>query len=132
MTTSAAELEEFKRAVSAACATFSANFQRGDAAAVVRDYYTADASMIAPDAPRQKGPEALAAVLNSMMESGMKRATLIPVDLHCEGDLGYEIGNAQLFAENAHEPVPLRYVVVWRRIGGEWKAAVDMFSPGTL
>lgn len=129
---STTELDGFRHAVEAACETFAANFTRGDAAAVVRDYYTAEASMIAPDAPRQKGPAALAGVLGSMMGAGIKRAKLTPVDLHCEGNLGYEIGKAELFADGAPEPMLLRYVVVWRKLDGVWKAAVDMFSPGTL
>jgi ketosteroid isomerase-like protein len=129
---SATDLDGFKRAVLAANERFSANFARGDAAAVVRDFYTADASMIAPDAPRQKGPEALAAVLGSMIGSGIKRATLTSVDLFCEGNLGYEIGNAELFADGPAIAAQLRYLVVWRKVDGAWRAAVDMFSAGTL
>ncbi len=130
--TSPADLEDFKRAVEAACETFAANFARGDMAALVRDYYTEDASMIAPDAPRQKGPAALQAVLTAIKDSGVAKVTLTPVDLQCEGGLGYEIGNAALFAAGAAEPSPMRYVVVWRKTGGGWKAAVDMFSAGTV
>ncbi len=132
MTTSPAELEDFKRAVLAACETFAANFAKGDLEALVRDYYTGDASMIAPDAPRQKGPAALQAVLAAIKDSGVARVILTPVDLYCEGNLGYEIGNASLFAAGASESSPMRYVVVWKKTGGAWKAAVDMFSAGTV
>ncbi len=128
----ATDLEDFKRAVLAVNERFAANFARGDAAAVVRDFYTADASMIAPDAPRQKGPQALAAVIAAMMGSGLKRATLTSVDLVCEGNLGYEIGNAELFADGPAVAAQLRYLVVWRKIDGAWRAAADMFGAGTV
>lgn len=132
MTTSTNDQAEFKAAVEEACARFAANFARRDAEALVQDYYAPAPLMLAPDQPLQKGKDALKAVFASMWASGVTNAHLAPVELSCSGDVGYEIGNASLTAAGAADPLALRYLVVWRRVDGAWKAEVDMFTAGKV
>lgn len=52
------------------------------------------------------------------------------IEASSSGDLAYEIGTYQLSFEKGGQRVDDRgkYVVVWKRIDGAWKAAADILN----
>jgi uncharacterized protein (TIGR02246 family) len=115
-------------------ARFIANARSGDAAALVRDFYAPDAVVMAPGAPPLRGTDAIAAFWTQFLGSAAVDATLtadnvIEAD---SGDLATEVGSYTMKVTprngGAGEQDEGKYVVVWRKRGGEWRAAVDSFS----
>ncbi len=123
----------FEQAVRARSDAFERNYAARDAAALVRDYYTPDARLIAPDAPMARGRQEIAAAFETIM-GAIGSCRLETVELVEEGPIGYEIGRAYLQPiDAAAPPMDYRYVVVWSRdASGEWRVAVDKFSFGPL
>ena len=120
---------EFEAAVHNQCARFAEHFASGDLAGLVAHYYTDDASMLAPSAPVLRGREAIRAGLTSLRDAGFVKATLEPVQLEADRDLGYEIGRVRLTnrASGNAEQVA-RYVVVWKKCSDGWRVQCDMFA----
>lgn len=52
------------------------------------------------------------------------------IDVSSSGDMAYEIGTYSLNFHGDKGPVQDegKYVVVWKNVGGAWKAAADIFN----
>lgn len=95
------------------------------------DVYTEDARILPPGTEMVSGRANIKNFWRSAMDSmGVKAVQLRTVDFEAAGDKGFEIGRArlELSAEGA-PPVEVKYVVLWKREGGEWKWHVDIWNP---
>lgn len=113
---------------------FVANARSGDANALVHDFYAPDAVVMAPGAPPLRGMDAISAFWTQFLGSAAVDATLttesvIEAD---SGDLATEVGSYTMTTTprsgGAGEQDAGKYVVVWRKRGGQWRAVVDSFS----
>ena len=118
--------DEVRDAVEAGNKAFIAAFLRGDAKAVA-DLYTEDAQVIAPGAPVAQGRAAIAALWQESIDSGVKDVTLTTQNVESAGDLACETGTVKLVASDGAASVA-RYVVVWKRTGGQWKLHRDIWN----
>lgn len=93
--------------------------------------YTEDARILPPGAEMITGRANIKNFWRSAMESmGVKAVQLETVDFEPIGDKGFEIGRARLEFAAADTPaVEVKYVVLWKREGDEWKWHVDIWNP---
>lgn len=113
---------------------FERHFASGDAAALVRDYYVADALdpvVSAGDGPALVGHAAITELFEGFV-GAFEKARQVPRFIRAEGDLAYEISNSYLTPKGGGDEVEYRYVATWRRCEDTWRVDSDFFAPGPL
>jgi len=121
-----ARSDDVRNAVEAGNRAFITAFLRGDATAVA-NRYTEDAQVIAPGSPAASGRPAIAAFWQKSIDSGVKDVVLETAEVESAGDLAYETGIVRLVAKDG-TTTDARYVVVWRRIDGNWMLHRDIWN----
>jgi uncharacterized protein (TIGR02246 family) len=101
-----------------------------DTAGVV-SMYAADGRVMPPDAPAAVGLDAIRQVWSGMLD--LPSLTFGPdvIEVAASGDMAYDIGHATIgmpAADGSTHQVDGKYVVIWVKRNGQWKAMVDMFS----
>jgi ketosteroid isomerase-like protein len=92
--------------------------------------YTQNARILPPGAEMISGRENIKNFWQSAMNTmGIKAVKLRTVDFEALGEAGFEIGRARLEFAAGTPPVDVKYVVLWKREGGQWRWDVDMWSP---
>ena len=102
-----------------------------DAAAIAK-LYTDDGAVMPPNAPAAKGRDAIQQTWAGMMGTPGFDLTFSPeqIIVSSSGDMALDRGTYRL-AVAPHGTAQTdtgKYVVVWRKIGSEWKAAADIFN----
>ena len=121
-----ARSDDVRNAVEAGNRAFITAFLRGDATAVA-NRYTEDAQVIAPGSPAASGRPAIAAFWQNSIDSGVKDVALETAEVESAGDLAYETGIVRLVAKDG-TTTEARYVVIWRRIDGNWMLHRDIWN----
>jgi uncharacterized protein (TIGR02246 family) len=109
-----------RAAIEAANARFSADFAKGDAAAVA-SHYTVAAQVLPPNGDVVRGREAIARFWKSVMDAGVKEARLTTVEAESYGGAAHEIGTYVLTGEGGKPLDNGKYIVIWKRDGGQWR-----------
>ena len=92
--------------------------------------YTQNARILPPGGEMISGRENIKNFWQSAMNTmGIKAIKLQTIDFEPLGEAGFEIGRARLEFAAGTQPVDVKYLVLWKREGGEWKWDVDMWSP---
>jgi ketosteroid isomerase-like protein len=104
---------------------WSAKFQEKDLEWIVNLHAT-NGRQFPPNAEAVVGRDALRAQWEAMFDLD---ASWESAQAHVSesGDMAYDFGAATI--NTPEGPIPSKYLVVWVREDGEWKVAVDMFSP---
>lgn len=101
-------------------------------AGAIAALYTEDGAVMPPNAPISQGPAALQKAWASMMQTPGFDLTFAPeqIIVSSSGDMALDRGTYSLKAtpNGAAVSDTGKYVVVWRKVGGEWKAAADIFN----
>ena len=101
-------------------------------AAGIAELYAEDGAVMPPNAPIGKGRAAIQQTWASMMNTPGFGLTFVPeqIIVSSSGDMALDRGTYRLaVAPNGTAMTDTgKYVVVWRKIGGEWKAAPDIFN----
>jgi uncharacterized protein (TIGR02246 family) len=107
---------------------WTAAFNKGDAAAVAA-LYTEDAFVLPPGSGMVKGRAAIEAFWRQAAQQ-MTDARLTTIDVLPLGrSAAREIGTVTLKAKSQPpQEIVGKYVVVWRKIGREWKLATDIWN----
>jgi uncharacterized protein (TIGR02246 family) len=107
---------------------WTAAFNKGDAAAVAA-LYTEDAYVLPPGSGIVKGRAAIEAFWRQAAQQ-MSDAKLTTVDVLPLGrSAAREIGTVTLKTKSQPpQEVVGKYVVVWRKIGRDWKLATDIWN----
>ena len=94
--------------------------------------YSEDGAVMPPNAPIGKGSAAIQQTWASMMGTPGFDLTFAPeqIVISSSGDMALDRGTYALKVAPAGKPQTDtgKYVVVWRKIGGEWKAVADIFN----
>ena len=123
----AAQAPAPKAAIEAANAKFSADFAKGDAAAIAA-HYSATAQAFPPNGDIAKGREAIQKVWKGAMDGGVKAVKLVTLEVEAHGDFAHEVGTYALTGEGGKPLDNGKYVVVWKREGGQWKIHRDIWN----
>jgi uncharacterized protein (TIGR02246 family) len=122
-----AEDDVIRTAIDEANARLIALQKQGDAAGM-GDMYTDDAILLPSGAERADGRDAIQAFWAKSLGAGVEDVELETESLKALGkDLVYEIGSYRTTPKDA-EPVTGYYLVLWKRVEGEWKLHVDIFN----
>ena len=105
-------------------------WEAGDAAGMVADY-TEDATAFPPGSGMVKGRAAIEALWKSMAEQ-VSDPKLTTLDVKPLGpSAAREIGTFSLKTKGpTPQEVTGKYVVVWEKIGNDWKLATDIWNDG--
>ena len=101
-------------------------------AAGIAELYAEDGAVMPPNAPIGKGRAAIQQTWASMMRTPGFGLTFTPeqIVVSSSGDMALDRGTYSLtFAPDGTTQTDTgKYVVVWRKIGREWKVAADIFN----
>ena len=101
-------------------------------AAQIAALYAEDGTVMPPNAPIGKGRAAIQETWASMMRIPGFDLTINPeqIVISSSGDMALDRGTYTLTVAPAGttQTDTGKYVVVWRKIGGDWKAVADIFN----
>jgi uncharacterized protein (TIGR02246 family) len=101
-------------------------------AAAIAELYTEDGAVMPPNGPIGKGRAAIQQTWASLMRTPGFGLTFVPeqIIVSSSGDMALDRGTYRLEVapDGTAQTDTGKYVVVWRKIGGEWKAAADIFN----
>ena len=101
-------------------------------AAGIAELYAEDGAVMPPNAPIGKGRAAIQQTWASMLRTPGFDLTFIPeqIIVSSSGDMALDRGTYRLKVapDGTTQTDTGKYVVVWRKIGSEWKAAADIFN----
>ena len=101
-------------------------------AASIAALYADDGAVMPPNAPIGKGREAIQKTWAAMMATPGFDLAIVPeqIVVSSSGDMALDRGTYRLaMSPNGTAMTDTgKYVVVWRKIGSEWKAAADIFN----
>ena len=119
-----------KAEIDAANSKWVAFFNKGDFDGVA-SLYTADATAFPPGSAMVKGRAAIGAMWKNMAEQ-VADPKLTTVDVKRLGPAAArEIGTFSLKTKSSPpKEVTGKYVVVWERVGRDWKLATDIWNEG--
>jgi uncharacterized protein (TIGR02246 family) len=100
--------------------------------AAISQMYTEDGALMPPNSAIAKGRTAIQQTWASMMSAPGFELTFAPEQIVLSGsaDMALDRGTYQMtVAPSGKAQIDTgKYVVVWRKIGGEWKAAADIIN----
>ena len=119
-----------KAQIEAANTKWTAVFDKGDFDGLGQ-LYTVDAIALPPGSPMVKGRAAIVDMMKTMAgQAGTPKLTTLDVKRLGPSTVR-EIGT---FSAMTKEPSPKeitgKYLVLWERVGGEWKLALDIWNDG--
>lgn len=101
-------------------------------AAGISQLYTQDGAVMPPNAPIARGRAAIQQTWASMMRTPGFDLTFTPEQIlvSASGDMALDRGTYRLTVGPPGKPQrdTGKYVVVWRKASGDWKAAADIFN----
>jgi len=101
-------------------------------AAGIAELYAEDGAVMPPNAPISKGRAAIQQTWASLMRTPGFGLTFVPeqIIVSSSGDMALDRGTYRLAVapDGTAQTDTGKYVVVWRKIGSEWKAAADIFN----
>jgi uncharacterized protein (TIGR02246 family) len=105
---------------------FEAAARNGDLDAIA-SLYTVDAMALPPDGPIVKGQDSIKQMWGSVAQQlGLKEVRLNTLNFEQEGDTGHEVGEATLSLAGGTAVV--KYVVVWKKVEGQWRLHRDIWN----
>jgi uncharacterized protein (TIGR02246 family) len=116
-----------REAIRAADDQFVAAFNRGDAAGVAA-LYTEQGQLLPPNADFVIGREAIQAFWQGAMDMGIASAKIEILKVEEHGDTAIEVSTFALYAQGGQELDAGKFIVIWKRVGGEWKLHRDIFN----
>ena len=123
----AAQQQNIRSAIEAGNQKFIQAFQKGDSAAVAA-LYAANAQVLPPNGEIASGDEPIQKFWQGVMDSGIKAAQLETLEVEAFDDTAYEVGKYTLTGEGGKIMDRGKYIVIWKRVNGEWKLYRDIWN----
>jgi ketosteroid isomerase-like protein len=117
-------------AIEKAGKAFAEAYGRGDITAVA-NFYAADAAAFPPDGNVVEGRLAIEGLWRGFRETGAKSIAFEVLDVVSSGILAAETGIASMNVQamgGTGATVKVKYVVVWKKVGGAWKIYRDIWN----
>lgn len=116
-----------EQAIENADRTFETTFGNEDADGMA-NLYTADGQLLPAGTDAISGKENIAAFWQSLFDMGITQAELEAVEVDDHDDTAIEVGRYTLSDADDELVDRGKYVVVWKREGGEWKLHRDIWN----
>jgi ketosteroid isomerase-like protein len=127
MAATAGAAQDTRVAIEAANARFATLFKQADGAGVAA-LYTSDAQVFPANSDIVSGRAAIQKFWQGVMDSGIKGAKLTTLEVTPAGDTVYEVGRYELSGADLMALDAGKYVVIWKRDGGQWKLHRDIWN----
>lgn len=89
--------------------------------------YTSDAIALPPDGPLVRGRNDIKRMWGDIAaQLGLQRVKLETIALEVSGDGANEVGQARLTIQSGEAVV--KYVVVWKKVDGQWRLHRDIWN----
>jgi uncharacterized protein (TIGR02246 family) len=121
-----AAADEVQKAIQTNNAGLAADLLRGDAKAVA-ERYTSDAAVFPPGGSVARGSAAIEAFWTAALTAGIEDVELTTTTVEAAGDLAFEEGTVSI-TDGKGQTTQEHYIVVWKRVGGEWKLHRDIWN----
>jgi uncharacterized protein (TIGR02246 family) len=118
---------EVRDAIADANEMFMAAFGQGDAAGLAA-LYTEDGQVLPPNGDFVTGKQAIQGFWQALMDMGIKAAKLEIVEVEGHGDTAIEVSKYTLKGEGGQVLAKGKYIIIWKREGGQWKLHRDIFN----
>jgi uncharacterized protein (TIGR02246 family) len=105
---------------------FEAAFKAKDAAKVAA-FYAEDAVMMPPNEPSVKGRTAIQAHYANQFKQGFTNLDLNPTESAVSGQQAFDVGTSSIVLPDGRTENG-KYLVVYKRVGADWKLAYDIFN----
>ena len=122
-----AQSGDVRTAIEAANAKFGAAWGKKDAAALTA-LYTTTAILLPPNGVSSTGSQAILEFWKSALPGAPAVGTLTTVEVESHGDTAHEVGTYQLSLADGKVADKGKYVVIWKREGGQWKLHRDIWN----
>lgn len=106
---------------------FMETYERGDAEGMA-ELYTDDGEVLPPNAETVKGKEAVKNFWQATMDLGIKAIKLETGEVEQHGDTANEVSKATLMGPDQQVLDQSKYIVIWKRVNGEWLLHRDIFN----
>jgi uncharacterized protein (TIGR02246 family) len=130
-TTSEMSSASHEQAIRSIASNWIELIRKRDAAAIAQNY-TEDGALMPPGAPLAEGRPAIERAWRGMMATPGFDLTFEPTKIvvSVAGDMAMDRGTYRFSSSGPDGPVTDtgKYVVVWRNVDGNWKAAADIFN----
>jgi uncharacterized protein (TIGR02246 family) len=126
-TTPSAQSGNERAAIEAVNAKFGAAWGSKDAAALAA-LYTANATLLPPNSARVTGSAAILEFWKGALASAPDRGKLTTAEVEAHGDTAHEVGTYELSMADGKVADKGKYVVIWKREGGQWKLHRDIWN----
>ena len=121
-----------ENAIRRANADFAANARGGNAQTLVNNFYAPDGVVMAANMPAVNGHDALVAFFTAFLATGAVDVALTTTNVtQPSSDVAIETGHYDLSVRPATGQAVKdagKYIVVWKKSNGRWRAFQDMFN----
>ena len=118
---------DIRAQVESANGQFVNAFKRGDAPALA-SLYTSGAQLLPANSDFVRGTAAIRTFWQSVIDMGLKGASLETLEVENHGDTAIEVGRYRLLAAGDAVADQGKYVVVWKNDSGTWKLHRDIWT----
>lgn len=125
--TAGAQDAAVRAAVEAGNKKFSALAASKDAAGLAA-LYTTDAEALPPNGDVVKGRPAIQAMWKGVLDSGVTGVDLATAEVEAQGPLAFEVGTYVIKVKDGAVADRGKYVVVWKKVGGQWLLHRDIWN----
>lgn len=95
-------------------------------------FYAPDAWALWPDAPAAKGTQAIRNAWTELFKAPNLTLSFAPekIEVAQSGDIASDVGtvHVEMDTPQGHVKEDAKYVVVWKKVNGAWKAQYDTFN----
>lgn len=95
-------------------------------AAKLMTFYADDSVIMPPNEPIIKGRQNVEGWINNLIGTDLSNVQLTPLETSTSGDFGYVAGTYSLTV--GADVDRGKYVEVWKRTGGQWKIAYEIYN----
>jgi len=119
--------DEARAGIEATNVQFMDAFSAGEATGVAA-CYTEDAQFMPPNGEIVRGREGIQKAMQGLIDAGIKGIQFETVEVEGHGDTAYEVGRATLTGADGQTIDVAKYIVIWKKVGDEWKLHRDIFN----
>jgi uncharacterized protein (TIGR02246 family) len=123
----ASQQRDIRAEIEAGNKKFVEAVQQGDATAVA-ELYTINAMVLPANSDTVNGKEAIKSLFQGLINSGVKGITLTTLEVERYGNTANEVGRYTLKGGNGQTLDQGKYIVIWKRVNGQWKLHRDIFN----